>query len=193
MTVIFALLFVVVCVVAYVALRNAQDFSDANEVVPGVDTGAPKEWAGAHSPEARLHRRLRDVMTAMRDNAALDDPSLATVRTSLEEQAVEIDRRLVAVAALPRSHRDQPMEQVTRAVEAVEGAVAGIVMLRGPSPTDVEQALADVRARVGFVQEARAELEALTAPSADFDELRRGIEADEPTPDEGDEGSQPAR
>ncbi len=56
----------IVGVAAYVALRNAQDFSDANEVVPGVPTSAPKAWAGAHTPEARLHRRLRDAVMASR-------------------------------------------------------------------------------------------------------------------------------
>lgn len=196
MTIVFAIAFIVVCMVAYLALRNAQDFSDANEVVPGVDTGAPKEWAGAHSPEARLHRRLRDSMTALRDNAALDDPSLSSVRTGLEEQAVAVDRRLVAVAALPRAHRDEPLAQVAQAVEAVEAAVAGFVTLRGPSTDDIERAIADIRTRVGLVEEARAELEALTAPSPDLDALRRRLESQESpaeqSPAEGDEGTQPS-
>lgn len=180
MTIVLATLVVIAAVVAYVALRNAQDFSDANEVVPGVDTGAPKEWAGAHSPEARLHRRIRDAMTAVRDNAALDDPAMQPIRTSLEEQAVAVDRRLVAVAALPKGHRDGPMGQVAEAVDAIEAAVTSLVLLRGPSNADVGQAIEDVRIRVQLVEAARAELEALSTPPQDLEELRRRIEADQP-------------
>lgn len=178
MTIVVTVLLVVVAIGAYIALRNAQDFSDANEVVPGVDTDAPKEWAGAHSPEARLHRRLRDSMTAMRDNASLDDPAMQPIRASLEDQAVAIDRRLVAVAALPKARREAPMKQMTAAVDAVEEAVASLVMLRGPEVVDFEREIADVRARVGFVEAARAELEAMSTAPTDIEELRRKLEAE---------------
>jgi len=108
-TIIIGLLIVVIGTIAYIALRNAQDFSDANEVIPGVPTRAPKEWAGAHSAEARLHRRLRDAMTGLRANPALDDPSLLDVREALQREALAIDDQLVAVAALPPRVRDEPV------------------------------------------------------------------------------------
>ena len=189
MTAIAAIGIAVVAIVAYLALRNAQDFSDANEVVPGVKTNAPKSWAGAHTPEARMHRRLRDAVAAMQANAALDDPAMAPVRTSIEEQAIGVDERLVAAAALPKQHREEPLRQVDKAVHAIESEVAGVVELRGPSMGSIEQGLEDVRARMLHVEAARAELEALSPSSpATFDAIRDHIESEasptpEPTPE----------
>jgi hypothetical protein len=176
--IIIGLLLVVAGVVAYVALRNAQDFSDANEIIPGVPTSAPKAWAGAHSPEARLHRRLRDAMTALRANRSLDEPALVGVREALEREALAIDERLVAAAALPKGTRDEPIQQVALAVDAVEATVADIVSRRGPGTAGTEQALEEVRARLAAVEEARAELEAIGGTPS-IERLRRELEATE--------------
>lgn len=191
MTFVLLLGFIVVAVGAYVALRNAQDFSDANEIVPGVPTKAPKAWAGAHSPEARLHRRLRDAVAALQSNASLDDPALMTVRSSIEEQALAVDERLIAAAALPKSHRDQPLRQVERAVQAIEGAVASVVELRGPSMTAIDQGLEDVRTRIQSVEAARAELEGLSSGSATFDAIREHIEGSTPAESPADTPDDP--
>jgi hypothetical protein len=179
---------VVVGTVTYVALRNAQDFSDANEVIPGHPTQAPKGWAGAHSPEARLHRRLRDSMTSLRANRSLDEPALVPVREALEREALAVDDRLVAAAALPKGVRDEPLAQVTAAVEAIEQAVADVVGLRGPGAAATEQAIAEVRTRLALVEEARAELDALGGVSPSLEELRRSIEAEQ---DDGPAGGAP--
>lgn len=159
MMLLLLLVLLVVVAVTLVALRNAQDFSDANEVVPGVATGAPKAWAGSHTPEARLHRRLRDAMTALRSNTSLDDPSLASIRTALEEQAIAVDERLVAVASLPKTHRESPMQKITSAVEVIESVVADVVLMRGPGSDDMTAALDQVSTRVELVRQARAELD----------------------------------
>lgn len=159
--VVFGIFLLVVGTVAYLAMRNAREFSDANEVIPGIPTSAPKAWAGAHSPEARLHRRLRDAMTALRANAMLDDPALAPVRDLLQQEALAVDARLVAVAALPARVRQGPMQQVSVAVEAIEETVADVVAMRGPAGTELTTGLEAVQARLGFVAEARRELEAL--------------------------------
>ena len=180
---------VVVGTLAYMALRNAHDFSDANEVIPGHPTQAPKSWAGAHSPEARLHRRLRDAMTALRANRALDEPALVPVREALEREALAVDDRLVAVAALPKGVRAQPLDQVTRAVESIELAVADVVAQRGPGAASSQQALAEVRARLLAVEQARAELEVLGGAVRPAIEHLRGPalaadeQADPPEPD----------
>lgn len=190
MTAIIAIGIAVVAVVAYVALRNAQDFSDANEVVPGVKTNAPKGWAGAHSPEARMHRRLRDAVAALQANASLDDPAMAPVRSSIEEQAIGVDERLIAAAALSKQHREEPLRQIDKAVHAIESAVAGVVELRGPSMGAIDQGLEDVRARMLNVEAARAELEALSQPSSStFDAIREHIESDETS---GESHAEPA-
>ena len=178
---ILAILFVAGGTLAYVMLRNAQDFSDANEIIPGVPTRAPKEWAGAHSPEARLHRRLRDSMEALRANAALDDPSMVDVRTTLEREALAVDDTLIAVAALPKGHRDEPIRRVTEAVERIETTVTSVVLLRGPALDDVEQRIEDVRTRLRLVEEARAELAALDpTATGSLDALRERLEDDDP-------------
>ena len=180
---------VVAFVVGYIALRNAQDFSDANEIVPGVPTNAPKEWAGAHSPEARMHRRLRDAVAALQSNASLDAPDMVAVRADLEAQALAVDERLIAAAALSKSLREEPLRQVEEAVQSIEEAVAGVVGLRGPSMGSIEQGLDDVRTRMRHVEEAHAELEGLTPGSATFDALRDHIEST--TPQESPEAEDP--
>lgn len=173
---IVGLIFVVLGTVAYVALRNAKDFSDANEIIPGVPTSAPKAWAGAHSPEARLHRRLRDAMTALRANRSLDEPALVEVRETLEREALALDDRLVAAAALPKTVREEPIRRVAGAVDAVEAVVADIVLLRGPG-ADVQRGIEQVRTRLALVADARAELE-VGSPSS-LEQLRRQLEVDQ--------------
>jgi hypothetical protein len=179
-TIIIGLLLVVLGTIAYVALRNAQDFSDANEVIPGVATRAPKEWAGAHSQEARLHRRLRDTMVVLRENASLDDPSLAPARSALEREALAIDDALIGIAALPKHHREAHMTDVASAVEAVEEAVAGVVAMRGPALGEARAGVADVQARLALIAAAREELAALAPGATSLDALAEGLEAQAP-------------
>lgn len=169
-------------VVGYLALRNAQDFSDANEIVPGVPTNAPKGWAGAHSPEARMHRRLRDAVAGLQSNASLDAPDMVAIRADIEAQALAVDERLIAAAALSKAHREEPLRQIEEAVQSIEAAVASVVELRGPSMGSIEQGLDDVRARLRHVEEAHAELEGLAPGSATFDAIRDHIENTTPEP-----------
>lgn len=192
MTYLLLVMIGVLAVGAYVALRNAQDFSDANEIVPGVATAAPKAWAGAHTPEARMHRRLRDAVVALNANASLDDPALAPVRSSIQDQALAVDERLIAAAALPKNHREEPLRQIEKAVYAIEGAVAGVVDLRGPSMTSIEQGLADVRTRMLNVDAAWAELDALSPASSTMDAIREHIEQESAPPDPEESGTDSA-
>lgn len=184
-----AVAFVVLGTVAYLALRNAQDFSDANQIIPGVPTHAPKEWAGAHSPEARLHRRLRDAMEAVRANAALDDASMTGVRSSLEAEALAADERLIAAAALPKGHREGPINRIAETVESIEGLVASLVELRGPGLDDAERRIEEVRQRVRLLSEAHDELAALDPASPDLSALRARIEADAEAPQPTESGT----
>ena len=174
------LVFLAIIAVAYVMARNAQDFSDANQIIPGVPTKAPKGWAGAHSPEARLHRRLRDSMEVLRTNAALDDHSLADVRASLEREALAVDDTLVTVAALPKQHRVEPLDRITKAVEIIETTVSSVVLMRGPTLAESEAHIADIRTRLRLVQEARAELSGLDPTQSSLDALRQGLDAEAP-------------
>ena len=152
--VVVILLFVVSAAVAatVVVRTNKRKFAEANVVVPGTATSAPAEWAGAHTPEARLHRRLRDAVEAMRANPAMEDAFMMDARVSLEQQALAVDERLIAVAALPETVRAEPMASVVAAVDAVEAAVAALAA--GPSSrSGLDQAMADVADRVASLDE----------------------------------------
>ena len=154
----FLLLMVGAAVVAaaYVIARaGKREFAEANEVVPGTSTRAPAEWAGAHSPEARLHRRLRDAVAALRANPAMEDAFVLEARVTLEQHALAVDDRLIAVAALPKDVRSEPLAAVAAAVDAVEAAVAS--MAAGPPLADgrsgLDRALAEVEHRVATLQQ----------------------------------------
>ncbi|HVL06753.1 MAG TPA: hypothetical protein VM388_12255 [Acidimicrobiales bacterium] len=148
------LLFVVSAVVAATVVVRTQKrkFAEANVVVPGTATKAPAEWAGAHTPEARLHRRLRDAVAAVRANPAMEDAFMMDARVSLEQQALAVDERLIAVAALPEGVRAEPLASVRAAVDAVEAAVAQLVA--GPeAKPGLERAMAEVEQQVSRLEQ----------------------------------------
>lgn len=152
---------VVSAVIGAVVLARVskREFDDANVIVPGVDTGAPAAWAGSHSPEALLHRRIRDAARALRANADLGG-SLTEARVRLEGEAVAIDRRLVTAAALPESVRAEPMQRVESAIQALEQAAADAAL--GAHLTD-ESVIGDttvaITERLTAVAEAREALD----------------------------------
>jgi hypothetical protein len=152
--VVVLLLFVVSAVVAATVVVRTQKrkFAEANVVVPGTGTTAPAEWAGAHTPEARLHRRLRDAVAAVRANPAMEDAFRMDARVSLEQRALEVDERLIAVAALPERVRAEPLASVSAAVDAVEAAVAELAA-GTESRSQLDQAMAEVEQRVSRLQE----------------------------------------
>ncbi|NNH74718.1 hypothetical protein HLB23_33540 [Nocardia uniformis] len=146
---------------AVVVRRQRRDVVERNQVVPGRPTNAPLSWAGSHDPEARLHRRLRDAMTALRTVAAIDDATTIGLRASIEESAVAVDNQLVSIAALAREYREQRLPQAHRAVECVEAAVAQYATAATRhATTALEADLADVRAQLAVVAEIRGELSA---------------------------------
>lgn len=161
--------------VVVLAQRNQASFERANQLLPGVATSAPASWAGSHEPEARLHRRLRDAMAALRANQAFDDDGrLLDLRVDLEQNAIALDEQLVGVAALPVHLRGSSLEKLAGAVETIELAVAD---LAGSSSREIGErldlVLADVRQRTGLVAQARAALDALATeedPGTDDDE-----------------------
>jgi hypothetical protein len=174
-------------VIGAVALARSskKEFDDANVIVAGEDTGAPADWAGAHSPEARLHRRIRDAVRALQANADLDG-HLTEARVRLEGEALAIDRRLVSAAALPDSVRAEPMERVTAAVVALEEAAADAALAADLTDESVigetTQAIND---RLTALAEARAALEE-EAPTTDpVERAEQVIESTEPAGEEG--------
>ena len=104
----FILLAAVVSIVGFgvaLSVRGKRDFAKQNEVVPGIASPAPASWAGAHSPEAKLHRRLADAVRAVNGNPRLGELGLSMQTKQIEAEAMAIDERLVAAAGLPSSHR----------------------------------------------------------------------------------------
>lgn len=146
---------------AALTLRSRQDFRDANEVVPGVRSNAPAAWAGAHSPEAKLHRRLRDAVVGAHDNPRLAELGLTAQTKQIEREALAIDDRLVAAAALPQRHRDAAIAALEAPVAAVEDAVAALLATTatGESKELLERAVGEAEIRLQALAEARAEIE----------------------------------
>ncbi|NND74303.1 MAG: hypothetical protein HKN44_04795 [Ilumatobacter sp.] len=146
-------------------VRSKRDFDDANEVVPGVPSGAPASWAGAHSPEARLHRRLRAAVLGIHDNARLREVGLADHASQIEREALAIDARLVAAASSPARHRVAAVAAVEPSVVAVEDAVAALLAgtTVGDSRELLAQSVADADIRLQALAEARAEVERIDA------------------------------
>jgi len=150
------------------AVSSKQDFAEQNEVVPGVKSPAPASWAGAHTPEARLHRRLKAAVDAALANPRLVELGLAGRTRQIETEALAIDERLVAAAALPERTRAEAVERLEAPVEALEDAVTALVqsVSVGDSKELLEQAVSDADIRLQALAEARAEVERIDRPDS---------------------------
>ncbi|MCC3314021.1 hypothetical protein [Nocardia africana] len=127
-----------------------------NQVVPGTATRAPSSWARSHDPEARLHRRLRDAMTALRAVTAYDTAATVTLRADLEQSALALDDHLVAISMLHPDARTPQLAQADRAVAAVEAGVADYATAATqPDLSALEADLAGVRARLRTADDLR--------------------------------------
>lgn len=154
-----------IAAIAALAKQSKDSFEVAGQLIPGMPTSAPASWAGSHDPEARLHRRLRDALVALRANQVFDHSgSLLDMRVELEQQALEVDEQLVATAALPLSMRGEPLDRLTEAVVSIERAVSD---LAGESASTVairlEAVLDDLKARTSTVAQAREALDEIDA------------------------------
>lgn len=168
----------VVAVLGAVAAAVARDRRRRNQVVPGTDTGAPLAWAGAHTPEARLHRRLRDAVTAVR---AIADPdgSLLSARVEIERAAVEVDRHLVALSAMHERERAGRIGTASSAVAAIESAAASLADIGGAGRNVIArsgpgrlQAVEEATTRVDLLREAVAELDEVDATAVPHERTR---------------------
>ncbi|MCU1454979.1 MAG: hypothetical protein JWN46_3125 [Acidimicrobiales bacterium] len=160
--VLFLLVVVIALVIGAVVLLRLMKhrYVGSGELVPGQHGVAPDAWAGSHDPEALLHRRLRDALAALRANQAFDDDgALLDVRVTLEQEALGLDQRLVAIAALAPRLRAEPLARATEAVETIEETVASTVGISTAAAAPrLQAALDQVRARTDLVGQAWAEL-----------------------------------
>lgn len=160
------LLAAVVAIVGFgvaLTVRSKRDFDNVNEVVPGVKSQAPASWAGAHSPEAKLHRRLGDAVRAAHNNPRLVELGLSAQTKQIESEALAIDERLVAAAGLPSSHRADAVAALEPHVVTLEDAVATLVTSTtiGQSKELLEQVVSDAEIKLQALAQARAEVEQL--------------------------------
>ncbi len=132
---------------------------ERNEVVPGVTSEAPANWAGSHEPEAKLHRRLRDAIAGIRSIAG-NDPSMSDTISSLQEDALDIDHQLVAASLLAPRFKEQALNDLAEAVEQLEEIAAQAVgRSTRTSERSVREQLNDLSDRLKSMRLARAEVD----------------------------------
>lgn len=149
-------------------VRSKRDYDESNQVVPGVPTSAPSSWAGTHSPEAKLHRRLGEAVRAARNNPRLVELGLAEQTKRIETEALAIDERLVAAAGLPESHRADAVAEFEPRVAALEDAVAALVKSTtvGQSKQLLEQVVSEADIKLQALAQARAEIDQIDDDAA---------------------------
>src|ERR1700744_4875451 len=86
-----------VAVIAVVGHNQQRALARDNQLIPGRPTRAPKAWAVAHDPEARLHRRLRDAMTALHAANSVETGSPGLPRPGLGKTAIDLAGTPVSV------------------------------------------------------------------------------------------------
>jgi uncharacterized membrane protein YccC len=150
---------------AVLALRSKKTYADTNEVVPGITSSAPASWAGAHTPEAKLHRRLGAAVRAAQSNPRFTRFGLSEQINHVTSAALAIDERLIAAAVLPEPHRAAALADVEQQVAGLEGVVASLA--RSPS-VDYSKALLEQS-----MSEADLTLEVLARARAEVDEIER--------------------
>lgn len=150
------------------ALRSKQEFATQNEVVPGRKSPAPASWAGAHSREAKLHRRLGDAVKGARQNPRFVELGLAAQMTAIEAEALAIDERLVAAAGLPSAHRDAAIDPLEQHVVELETAIVELVtsVSVADSKVQLEAAVSAADIKLQALAAARAEVEQLDRRAA---------------------------
>lgn len=98
--VVVVLVVVIAAAVFAVALaRKGKRQFEARAAGPGLAPDAPREWAGAHSPEAKLHRRLAAAARSL-DAQPMGDAATIEQRVTIEQQILRLDQRLVTVASV---------------------------------------------------------------------------------------------
>jgi hypothetical protein len=172
------LVIVVSLLVMAVSLRS---IARGNRVSPTVSTGAPLHWRVDPAPAARLHRRLQacvrqlhlaGVLVPGRKRQQASNP----LAVELETQAVALDRRLVAVAAVKgKKRRRAELEQLGYEVERLEVLAHRLVTAAHWQSPHAPQATSDA---LDAVAEQLDALEAGQREIADLETAMTRVEAD---------------
>jgi len=136
--------------------RNARR---SQEIAPGTASAAPLEWVGAHTDEAKLHRRLAAAMSGLR--AATDDDSLVAANVDVvAREALKIEQQIVAASHLAPRSKGPAIEELARAVDQIEDVSAQLIQRSTElSSGDVQEQLTQLSERLDLLDAARAELD----------------------------------
>jgi hypothetical protein len=111
-----------VALAAALARKGRRQYLDQG-TAPGLAENAPREWAGAHSPEAKLHRRLVASSKAL-SSQELGDAATIGERVAIEQQILQLDQQLVALSAAPGPDTAAALTEVETMVTSVEKSVS---------------------------------------------------------------------
>lgn len=155
------------------AARGKRDRDARHAIIPGQRSAAPASWAGSHTLEARLHRRLGDAVKSLHAIGSDADISLVEARMLIEQEALAVDQRLITAAALPDRVRGERIAAVQPAVVAIEDAVATMADAMTSDPSRVGDAVQLVQDRIASLAAANAELDALESGSVSSEIIER--------------------
>lgn len=154
-----ALLVVVLGAVAVGAVAVKNNVRNRQRLLPGSSAGVPLSWAGAHSPEAKLHRRLTAAISGVREVAS-GEPTVAENLVVLEHEALRVEQQLLAASNVAARLRDDALEAIEPAVAQIEEVAAELIgrttLVEG---THVQSALRELSERLDLLDQARAELD----------------------------------
>lgn len=141
------------------AQRVKQNARRSQQIAPGQRSAAPLGWAGAHTPEAKLHRRLGEAMSGLR-KATEDDPLVTVNVDVVEREALKIESQLVAASHLPGRLKGPALDELGVAVDQIEDVSAQLIQRSAElSAGDVKAQLDELSERLHLLDEARTELD----------------------------------
>ncbi len=136
--------------------RNAKK---QNEMVPGVRAEVPDNWFGSHEFEPRMHRRLQAALNGIRASAK-DDLSLVETVVAAEQQALHLDRQLVACSHLPARLKQPVLADLEASVEKFENIAAQVIgRTSGISIPALSGELDALAQQLDLLEQARAEID----------------------------------
>jgi hypothetical protein len=107
------------------ARRSKAQLAAGLESPSGMPAGAPAEWAGQHTPEAKMHRRLIGLAKSLA-TIPLGGAAQIERHVALEQRIQELDQRLIGLASVPEAARREATDAMEPEVAAAEAAVGAL-------------------------------------------------------------------
>lgn len=146
------------------AQRVKQNTRRGQQLSPGTPSAVPLGWAGAHTPEAKLHRRLGQAMSGLRAATADDVLVIANVEV-VEREALKIEKQLVSASMMAERLKGPAIEELAAAVDQIENVSAQLIQRSAELASgDVQAQLSELSERLELLDQARAELDGGPTP-----------------------------